>query len=113
MINMYYVKTYDEYEVKLKNDYFMRKNGKRSTRSIFPEGYEPVQNWAEVPDCYSNLLLREREYTVIIDPRTGRGVYVIARLGNVIRYTAYIDRSPMKQGFLKVPFQELKQRKRK
>jgi len=89
------------------------RNGKGRTRSISLDNYEPVKDWTEAPDPYSRFPLNDREYTVIIDPHTGRGVYVVARLGNVTRYSAYIDGSPMKQGFTKVSPQELRRRKQR
>ena len=91
----------------------MRKIGKRSTRSFSLDRYEAVKDWTEAPDCYSELPLKDREYTVIIDPHTGRGTYVVAKVGNIVRYTAYIDGSSLNQGFKRVSPQELGQRKQK
>ena len=85
---------------------------KRRKRDLFQDDYDPVREWVEAPKIYSGLPLKNGEYTVIVDPHTGIGIYVVARIGNVTRYSAYIDGRSLNQGFVRISPQELKQRKK-
>ena len=49
------------------------------------ERYAPVEEWREATERFRNLPLKDGEYTVIIDPRTGMGLYLVAKLRNTFR----------------------------
>jgi len=74
------------------------------------ESYPPVEDWSDAPERFRSLLLKEGEYTPIIDPHTGMGLYLIACLRNTIRCHAYLDGERFKEDFKRVTFLELNER---
>lgn len=73
--------------MKRKNQKSKSPKGKRLSK----ESYGTVEEWYEAPDKFRSILLKDGEYTVIIDPNTGAGLYLVARLRNTVRYHAYLD----------------------
>lgn len=71
-------------------------------RNIQRESYAPVEKWDEAPASYSRLKLDNGEFTVIADPRTGAGMYLVARVNKTLRYCAYIDGNRVVKGFQEV-----------
>jgi hypothetical protein len=77
------------------------------------EKYSPVEEWVEAPSRFTNLPLNDGEYTVIIDPHTGVGLYLVARLKNTVRYHMYLDGGVKFNGdFKKVTPLEISERKK-
>jgi len=74
------------------------------------EYYLPMEQWFEAPERYANLPLNNGEFTVIIDSTTGRGLYLIAKMKGVVRYTAYLDSVKFDEGFTKVSPEKIHQR---
>ena len=72
-----------------------RKNQEKSksprTKRLSKESYGTVEEWYEAPDKFRSILLKDGEYTIVIDPNTGAGLYLVARLRNTVRYHAYLD----------------------
>jgi len=69
--------------------------------------YPPVEEWVQAPDHYKNLGLNNGEYTIITDLRTGRGIYVVARVEDIIRYCVYMDGNLHVEGFQKVALKKI------
>jgi len=86
------------------------KVGVQTVRILPSEKYSLVEEWSEAPDNFKNLLLREGEFTTIVDPHTGTGLYLIARLRNTIRCHAYLDGERFKENFKRVTLVELNER---
>lgn len=82
----------------------------RKKRKFQMEKYSPVEEWVEAPSRFTNLPLNDGEYTVIIDPHTGMGLYLVARQKNVIRYCTYLDNRHFDGPFKKVTPLELHER---
>ena len=74
------------------------------------EKYAPVEEWGEAPIAFQNLLLKDGEFTTIVDPHTGMGLYLLACLKNTIRCHAYLDGERFKENFKRVTFLELNER---
>lgn len=74
------------------------------------ETYDPVEEWVYAPDNFRGLPLKEGEYTVIVDPHTGIGLYLVAKLKNLLHYTAYLDGIQFKGNFKRITFVELNNR---
>ena len=74
------------------------------------EKYAPVEEWVAAPDGFQKLLLRDGEFTTIVDPHTGMGLYLIACLRNTIRCHAYLDGERFKENFKRVTLVELNER---
>ena len=74
------------------------------------EDYPPVSDWHEAVYPHDQLPLEEGEYTVIVDDPTGTGIYVVARLDGINRYTSYLDTKKMGQNFVRISSGELSKR---
>ena len=64
--------------------------------------YGPLEKWEVAPECYKKLNLKEKEYAIIVNPATGRGMYIVVKINGVMRYHIYID-SVQLPGFRQVP----------
>ena len=82
----------------------------KKNRKIKEELYPQVENWADAPEAYQLIPLKEGEYTVIVDPSTGRGVCLIVKSKNSLRFHSYIDGFRFKGDFKKVMPMELSER---
>ena len=74
------------------------------------EGYALVEEWGDAPANFGGLPLRNGEYTVIVDPHTGRGLYLVANMKDSIRCTSYLDGVKFKGDFKMVTLRELNER---
>jgi len=79
-------------------------------RKIQKEKYVPVEEWTSAPDRFKGLNLSEGEYVIIVDPQTGMGLYLVARLRNIVRYHTYLDGVQFKGGLKRVTMIELQER---
>jgi hypothetical protein len=79
-------------------------------RKLQKETYLPVEEWRESPSRFTSLPLNDGEYTVIVDPHTGMGLYLVARLRNTFRYHHYLDGVQFKGELKKVTMIELQKR---
>ena len=86
------------------------KVGAQKVRRLPSEKYAPVEEWGEAPTTFQKLLLRDGEFTTIVDPHTGMGLYLLACLRNTIRCHAYLDGERFKEDFKRVTFLELNER---
>ena len=86
------------------------KGGAQKVRRLPSEKYAPVEEWGEAPTTFQKLLLRDGEFTTIVDPHTGMGLYLLACLRNTIRCHAYLDGERFKEDFKRVTFLELNER---
>lgn len=86
------------------------KGGAQKVRRLPSEKYAPVEEWGEAPITFQKLLLRDGEFTTIVDPHTGMGLYLLACLRNTIRCHAYLDGERFKENFKRVTFLELNER---
>ena len=86
------------------------KEGAQKVRRLPSEKYAPVEEWGEAPTTFQKLLLRDGEFTTIVDPHTGMGLYLLACLRNTIRCHAYLDGERFKEDFKRVTFLELNER---
>jgi len=77
------------------------------------EKYSPVEEWKDASNRFPDLPLNDGEYTVIIDPNTGLGLYLVAQLKNTVRYHTYLDGGVKFNGnFKKVTPLEISERKK-
>ena len=76
------------------------------------ENYPPVEEWDVARQPYDGLMLRNGEYTVIASPRTGRGLYLVARENGINKVTSYIDGVKFVEKFCRVPITVLNERAR-
>jgi hypothetical protein len=74
------------------------------------EKYVPVEEWTSAPDRFRGLKLAEGEYTVIVDPQSGMGLYLVARLRNIVRYHTYLDGVQFKERLKRITMIELQER---
>ena len=74
------------------------------------ERYAPVEEWREATERFRNLPLKDGEYTVIIDPRTGMGLYLVAKLRNTFRSCAYMSGYEFKDAFKMITPTEIDKR---
>ena len=74
------------------------------------EAYSPVEEWRDATEKFRNLPLKDGEYTVIIDSRTGMGLYLVAKLRNTFRSCAYMSGYDFKDAFNKVSPMEIDKR---
>ena len=80
-------------------------------RKLQKETYLPVEEWRESPERFRNLKLQDGEYTIIVEPQTGVGLYLVARLRNTFRYHPYLDGSvKFNENFKKISPLELRER---
>ena len=86
------------------------KGGAQKVRRLPSEKYAPVEEWGEAPTTFQKLLLKDGEFTTIVDPHTGMGLYLLACLRNTIRCHAYLDGERFKEDFKRVTFLELNER---
>lgn len=86
------------------------KGGSQKLRRVPSEKYSLVEEWDDAPERFQNLLLKEGEFTTIVDPHTGMGLYLVACLRNTIRCHAYLDGERFKENFKRVTFLELNER---
>ena len=86
------------------------KVGAQKVRRLPSEKYAPVEEWGEAPTTFQKLLLRDGEFTTIVDPHTGMGLYLLACLRNTIRCHAYLDGERFKENFKRVTLVELNER---
>ena len=84
--------------------------GAQKLRRLPSEKYGLVEEWGEAPDRFKNLLLKEGEFTTIVDPHTGTGLYLLACLRNSVRCYAYLDGEKFKENFKRVTLVELNER---
>jgi len=83
----------------------MKKN-RKNREELYPQ----VENWADAPEAYQLIPLKEGEFTIIVDPNTGRGVCLIVKTKNTLRFHSYIDGFRFKENFKKVMPMELVER---
>ena len=74
------------------------------------EKYVPVEEWTSAPDRFKGLMLGEGEYTIVVDPQTGMGLYLVARLRNIVRYHTYLDGVQFKGELKRITMMELQER---
>jgi hypothetical protein len=79
-------------------------------RKIQKEKYVPVEEWTSAPDRFKGLNLGEGEYTIIVDPQTGMGLYLVARLRNIVCYHTYLDGVEFKERLKRITMIELQER---
>ena len=79
-------------------------------RKFQKEKYIPVEEWTSAPDRFNSLMLNEGEYTIIVDPQTGMGLYLVARLRNAFRYHTYLDGVQFKGELKRITMIELQER---
>jgi hypothetical protein len=86
------------------------KKDSQKVRRLQQENYPPVEEWPDALNRFEDLLLKDGEYTVIVDPHTGMGLYLVAKLNNSVRCTAYLDGTEFKGEFKRITSVELKER---
>ena len=74
------------------------------------EKYAPVSEWGNAPERFKGLMLNVGEYTVIVDPQTGMGLYLVARIESSLRFHAYMDEYEFCGDFKRITPMELRQR---
>lgn len=77
------------------------------------EIYPPVSQWRKAEQKFQTLPLKKDEFTVVVNPKNGQAYHVIARKGNEILQTSYLDGGIFPSGMTKVSSLELTNREQK
>ena len=77
------------------------------------EIYPPVSQWRNAEAKFQSLPLKKNEFTVIVNPKNGQAYHVVARKGDKIFQTSYLDGGTFPKGMTKVSSLELTKREQK
>jgi hypothetical protein len=77
------------------------------------ENYPPMNQWRSAEQKFQNLPLRKNEFTIVVNPKNGQAYHVVARKGDKILQTSYLDGGTFPAGLKKVSTLELTNREEK